>query len=278
VSAQYQVPAVGSAIRILSELAQADGDGASQAELVRETGISKSTMHNLLATLEGEGYVRRNARTRRFHLGGALIPLGAAAAREVRTLTLAIERLPTLAVHHELSMYLGQVTPDGDAQIIERAHPPQPMHVGMRIGTRFGYFDGAIGKCLLAALDPAEAEAIVRRARIPARTKRTVTDPERLLAEVAIVRRSGWARSIAEYNDNIAVAAMLKGADDAEDGVLVAVGFPSDLPEGQLPKVGRALRDEAKQIALQAGVIRPRQDHDPAVMAGAGQNQEKESV
>ena len=277
-SGRYMVPAVSSAIRILAELAQADGDGVSQADLVRETGISKSTMHNLLATLESEGYARRNARTRRFHLGGALIPLGAAAAREVRTLTLAIERLPTLAQQLELSMYLAQVTPDGDAQIIERAYPPQPMHVGTRIGTRFGYFDGAIGKCLLAALDPAKAEKIVRRARIPARTERTMTDPRRVLSEVAAVRTNGWAASFAEYNDNTAVAATLNGADGPAEGVLVAVGFPSDLPEERVPNIGHALRDEADEIALHAGGIAPSQHAEPEAGSGAGRNHEEKNL
>jgi IclR family acetate operon transcriptional repressor len=253
VSAKYLVPAVGSAIRILSELAQADGDGALQADLVRETGISKSTMHNLLATLEREGYVRRDSRTRRYHLGGALIPLGAAAAREVRTLTLAMERLPALALRHELSMYVAQVTPEGDAQIIERAYPPQPLHVGMRIATRFGYFDGAIGKCLLAALPPSEAGAIVHRHRIPAHTNRTLTDPESLLEEVAVVRARGWAGSIEEYNANIAVATPLRGAEGQTEGVLVAVGFPTDLPPPEVPHVGEELRAEAEAISSRAG-------------------------
>jgi DNA-binding IclR family transcriptional regulator len=253
VSAKYLVPAVGSAIRILSELAEADGDGVSQADLVRQTGISKSSMHNLLATLEHSGYIRRDSRSRRYHLGGALIPLGAAAARELRTLTLAVERLPALAVEHELSMYAAQVAPEGDAQIIERAYPPQPVHVGMRIGTRFGYFDGAIGKCLLAALSPQQAARVVRKHRIPAHTNRTLTDPHSLLEEVAVVRSQGWGASIEEYNTNIAVAAPLRGAEGQTEGVLVAVGFPSDLPPADVPRVGAALRDEAEAISAHAG-------------------------
>jgi IclR family acetate operon transcriptional repressor len=250
------VPAVSSAIRILAELAEADGNGASHGDLVRETGISKSTMHNLLATLESEGYVRRNPRTRRFHLGGTLIPLGAAAARQVRSLTIAMERLPGLALEHDLSVAVGQVTPDGDAQIIERAYPPQPVHVGIRIGSRYGYFDGAIGKCLLAALDPVKAEELVRNRRIPAHTERTLTDPARLLADVARVRERGWAASIGEYNRNIAVSASIGGTNGIE-GVLLALGFPDDVPSERVPPIGDALRDVADRITAHAGGVPP---------------------
>jgi IclR family acetate operon transcriptional repressor len=259
------VPAVASAIRILGELAQADGHGASLTDLVRETGISKSTMHNLLSTLEREGYVRRNPRTRGYHLGGALIPLGAAAARQVRSLTFAVERLPALAVEHRVSMAVGQVTPEGDVQMIERAYPPQPLHVGVRIGSRYGPFDGAIGKCLLAALDPEEAQELVHSRPIPAHTDRTLTDPATLLEEVALCRDRGWAASIGEYNSNIAVASLFDGAEGAE-GVLLALGFPNDLPPESVPSVGSALREVANTITAHAGANPP----DPHVATPDG--------
>jgi len=249
----YVVPAVGSAIKVLGELAQCDGLGATHTELVQTTGISKSTMHNLLGTLELGGYVRRSSSTRRYHLGGALIPLGAAAAREVQMVGLAIERLPALAAQFALSLYVAQVISNGEAQIIGRAYPPQPMHVGMRTGTRFGYFDGAIGKCLLATIPPAEAAEIVRSHPIPVHTALTVTDPDALEREVEVVRERGWAASIGEYNNNGAIAAPMIGPDGAE-GVLVAVGFTNDFSADDVPRLGTALHKEASAIAAQVGV------------------------
>jgi IclR family transcriptional regulator, acetate operon repressor len=256
VSGRYKVPAVSSAIRILGELAQVDGNGASQSDLVRETGISKSTMHNLLATLESGGFVRRSSSTGRYQLGGALIPLGAAAALNVRSLTLAIERLPGLAREHGLSMAVGQLTPNRDAQIIERVYPPQPVHVGIRLGSRYGYFDGAIGKCLLATLAPADAEKLVRDRPIPAHTELTLTDPETLLEDVAQVRARGWGASIGEYNSNIAVSATIAGADGVE-GLLLALGFPNDLSPAMVPSIGVTLREVADSITAQAGGTPP---------------------
>jgi IclR family acetate operon transcriptional repressor len=251
-SENYAVPAVCAAIRILAELVHVDRDGATQADLARETGVSKSSMHNLLATLEREGYVRRDERTRRYTLGGALIPLGAAAARQVRTLTLAIDRLPALAAEHGLSMAVAQLTPDADAQVIERAYPTQPVHVGIRIGSRYGYFDGAIGKVLLAGLEAGYAAALLHARAIPVHTVRTITDADALLAEVEIVAARGWAASIGEYNSNIAVAAPFAGAGGPE-GLLLALGFPSDIPESRVPEVGAALREAADWVTASAG-------------------------
>lgn len=248
----YSVPAVQAAVRLLEALADADEHGASQADLGRETGIAKSTAHNLLGTLEREGFARRDPRTLRYHLGGALIPLGAAAARQIRVMTLALEALPPLAAQLGLSMAIGQLTPAGDVQVIERAYPPGPLHVGIRIGSRYGPFDGAIGKCLLAALPAPEAESLVRARPIPAHTQRTLTEPERLLEDVARSRERGWAASIGEYNRNVAVAATLRGADGME-GVLLGLGFPEDLAPDQVPAVGAALRERAREIGERAG-------------------------
>jgi DNA-binding IclR family transcriptional regulator len=250
------VPAVTSAIRVLTELSQTEGRGATAAELVRETGISKSTMHNLLATLESEGFVRASAATRHYHLGGALIPLGKAAAQHVELLTLAAHELPRLALEHGLSMAVGQLTPDGGAQIIDRAYPAQPVHVGIRLGSRYGYFDGAIGKCLLASLEPERAELIIRSEPIPAHTERTITDPARLLEEVRESRRRGWAASIGEYNRNIAVASPISG-EVGIDGLLLALGFPEDVPADDVPLLGASLKDVADWIASQAGAPSP---------------------
>jgi DNA-binding IclR family transcriptional regulator len=253
VSARYRVPAVSAAIRLLAQLAEGDGRGFSQAELARETGISKSTIHNLLGTLEEAGYVRRSSATLRYQLGGALIPLGTAAARQVRTITLAMDRLPELASEHRVSAAIAQVTPAGDTQVVDRAYPPESVHVGVRIGSRYGYLDGAIGKCLLAALQPAAAERILRAGPIPAHTDRTVTRPEELLAEVELVRARGWGASIGEYNENIAVAATILGLDGSAEAVLLALGFPSDIPEPAVPVIGQALAREAAAISAHAG-------------------------
>jgi IclR family acetate operon transcriptional repressor len=238
-------------MQVLATLA--DCDGLSLTDLSRQTGVSKSTMHNLLATLEGEGYVRRHLHTRRYGLGGALIPLGAAAARAVRTLTVAVERLPGLASEHGLSMAAVQLTPDGEAQVIERAYPPDPLHVGIRIGSRYGPFDGAIGKCLLAAMEPERASELVWDRPIPAHTERTLTSPGPLLDEVELVRERGWGASIAELNSNMAVAATIHGADGAPEAMLLAVGFPSQLRADEVPSVGAALSEEAALITVMAG-------------------------
>ena len=89
---------------------------------------------------------------------------------------LTFDAIAPLAARHGLSFAVAQRTPDDHAQIIERFYPPQDVHVGVTIGSRFGIFDGALGKALLASLEPGQAERLVRRRKLPAHTDATITD------------------------------------------------------------------------------------------------------
>ncbi|HVP03924.1 MAG TPA: IclR family transcriptional regulator [Solirubrobacteraceae bacterium] len=249
----YLVPAVVSAARVLTYLAHREGEAPTQAELARELGLSKSTAFNLLVTLEYLGLVQRDRASRRYRLGAALVPLGQAAARHSRIAALAAERLPALARELGLSFALFQVTDDGHAQAIARAYPPDDIHVGITLGSVHGPFDGAVGKCLLAGLDSAEAERRVKAARLPRHTSRTVTDRRRLLRQVAEIRRQGWASSVGELNDNNAVAAPVLGTSGRAELFLLALGFSDQIPEARVPELGARLRATADAVTAAAG-------------------------
>jgi len=146
VSGNYRVPAVVSAAKILRELRRIGGGGATQSELVRATGLSKSTMHNLLSTLEEEGLVSRDSRTREYRLGPTLITLGAAASGQTRLIEIATERLAPLATELGLSFAVAQPVGPHEAVIVERFYPPEGVHVGVRLGSTYGLYDGALAR------------------------------------------------------------------------------------------------------------------------------------
>ncbi len=240
---QGLVPAVDSACRILNALVQAPPPGLTLTELAHDVGISKSTAHGLLATLRANGFVQREAGSRGYQLGGALVTLGAIAARQMRAAALLGERLPMLAGEHGLTFALAQVTGYGDAQVTNSAYPPSDVHVGLTLGSRYGVFDGAIGKCLLAALDPAEADQMIRASVIPHHTDLTIVEPEALVEEIEAVRARGWGASEGELKENHAVAATLCGSSGRAELILFALGFPGQLGSERIAAIGAVLRE-----------------------------------
>lgn len=249
----HRVPAVRSSVAVLSAIQRAGGGGLTQAALVRETGVSKSTMHNLLNALLEEGFLRRDDRSREYRLGPALIPLGATAARHTRILSTAIDTLAPLAAEHGLSFAVAQPIRSDRVQIIDRRYPPEDVHVGITIGSQFGIFDGALGKCLLAAKPSAVSTALIRESDLPSFTEHTITDPDRLIEEVDEARERGWAMSRGELNENNAVAAPVFGHESEAEAFLLALGFPGQLRDQELPAVGQRLSDLARAIGSQGG-------------------------
>lgn len=267
-SAGYRVPAVVSAARILRELRRLSRP-ATQAELVRGTGLSKSSMHNLLSTLEGEGLVTRDSRTKEYRLGPALITLGAAASGQARLIDIAAERLAPMATELGLSFAVAQPIAADEAVIVERFYPPEGVHVGIRLGSTYGLLDGALGKCLLAGLPAEEAERIVAGGSIPAHTNRTLTRADELLAEVEQVRVRGWGASVQELNENNAVAACVQGRGEGLALMLVALGFAEQLGGARIEQTGEMLAEIARDVRSAAGLEEPVTD-DSTTTAGIG--------
>ena len=249
----YRVPAVIAAVRSLDALASLNGEGASLSDLARSIGRSKSTVFNVLATLEAEGLVARDPATRRYHLGSRLVPLGSAAAREARPLAAAIETARALAAESGLSVAVAQAITGPVAQVVDSATPPSGLHVGITIGDRYGIRDGAIGKSLLAGLPADEAERLVRESTPRPHTPRTLLDADALLADVALVRQRGWATSLGELNENNAVSACIADASGAPMLVLAVLGFASQMPGERAAEIGERLRALTESVSMETG-------------------------
>jgi IclR family acetate operon transcriptional repressor len=253
-SERYRVPALVSAAAILDAISRADGEGLTHGELVRDLGLSKSSAHNLLATLVDLGWLRRDPRRRAYRLGGALVRLGAVAAARVDALGLAMERTDALANEHSLTVGVTQMVAPDTVELVKVSYPDD-FHVGVVLGARYGYFDGAVGKVLLAQHDPETARRIVRERgeRLPAHTERTLTDPDCLLAEVDAVRQKGYATSIGEYRHNNAVAVPVRDAGGELAALLLTIGFPDQLTPEAIPSIGHVLMDVADAVTAECG-------------------------
>ena len=253
----YQVPAVVGAIKVLSELGKPGDSGHTQAELAATTGLSKSTLHNLLSTLEAHEYVRRESESRRYRLGPALIPLGNAATRQVKLIRATVDRVAPMAEQHRLSFAIAQRTGEDEVRIIDRFYPAGDVHVGITVGSSYGPLDGALGKVLLAAMDPERAEKLIRNRRLPAHTRATKTTPGELLRDIDEVRRRGFATSKGELNENYAVATGIRGRSGELGLMLLALGFANQFDDDRIEEVGKLLRDTAEAVMADAGVARP---------------------
>jgi len=168
----------------------------SLAELSEHLGLSKSTLHRFLVSLDHHGILRRGE-DKRWRLGYRLSIWGSLAAESTGIQHLA------WPVMHELAIATGEMSiltvyQKHQVICIERIETGHSVRLAMEVGTRRPPHAGASSKILMAYLPPQEIQAIIQEQGLPRLCVNTITDPAELLAELARIREQGYATSVEE--------------------------------------------------------------------------------
>ncbi len=158
-------------------------------EVAQRTGLTRAGARRILLTLEGLGYVR--AQGRQFCLTPRILDLGFAYLSSLPLWNLAEPVMEKLV--EELKESCSAAVLDG-AEIVYVLRVPthKIMSINLGIGSRLPAACTSMGRTLLAELDAASVDALLREHPPAAHTERTITDPAALKAELARVHRQGW--------------------------------------------------------------------------------------
>jgi IclR family transcriptional regulator, acetate operon repressor len=213
------VQSVERAFDLLEMLADAGG-ALGLSELATASGLPLPTVHRLMRTLVNRGYVRQES-SRRYTLGSRLIRLGETSNRLLGTWL-----RPFLAQLVRLTGETANLAMlDGDEVVyIAQVPSPHQMRMFTEPGRRVRTHSTAVGKALLAQLPPGEARAILERGGMPAATPATITDPDLLLAHLAVIRKQGYA--IDEGEQEIGVRCFAVAVPDAPAPLAISASGP----------------------------------------------------
>lgn len=155
--------AVGRALSLLSLVGRGGEAGLGLAELAQAAGITRPTARRLLLALVAARLIEQDTTTRRYHLGPESYLLGSFAAERHGIATHARPSMQRLAAQTGDTVLL-TVPQDDHTLCLERIEGAFPIrtHALMR-GDRKPMGVGAGALAILAALPPAEAEAMRRR-------------------------------------------------------------------------------------------------------------------
>lgn len=214
-------------------------EGATIAELAGSTTLDRAVLYRLLETLTSAGFVVRDTETRRFHLGVALVELGARASRGLEVRRLALPGMRALMEQCREAVCLA-VRDRADVVVVDRLEPPGLfVRVGYHVGFRHPLRVGAHGRALLAFLDNGERAALAAR-------------QPRLAAELDACRARGFALSTDELERGASgvAAPVLNRAGRA----IASVGVVA--PSPRLPDpvtLGPRVRTLATEISARLG-------------------------
>lgn len=217
------IQSVSKAIQVLRLLGETGDLGVTELGLL--LGVHKSTVSRLLATLERQSVVSRNPQTEKFGLGPALISLAGFALQRLDIRVVAREHLERLAEHTRETVNLAIL--DGD-QVVNIEKLPSPHYIrdiGW-IGRRSPLHCTATGKALIAHLNRSALRRLLG-ARLKRYTPETICEWERLDAELAQVRRMGYAMGREELEPGLVAIAAPVHALGGRVAAAVSVSGPS---------------------------------------------------
>lgn len=169
----------------------------SMTEISKRIGLTTSTTHRLLSSLEQNGLLSRAPDGRRFVLGyhflywASIVKSSTSIQQQARPL---LEQLAKITGETAVLT----VREGNWAIYLDRVDSTQPLRQTMPIGQRIPLHAGSSAKILLAYLERDEIEQIIGDMGLPYLLTNTITEAERLHQELAKIRRQGYATSFEE--------------------------------------------------------------------------------
>ncbi|WP_102348707.1 IclR family transcriptional regulator [Bacillus sp. Marseille-P3661] len=223
------------------------------SELTKKTGLNKSTIFRLLATLMDMNYIRQDSITQKYSLGFKFFHLGSVAVGNLELRSIALPFMRKLS--EETSETISLNIADGNERVcIEIVESPLAIRNFSKVGQRNSLWVGASGKVLLAYLDESERKKIISYAESNNLLKK---DAATLVQELEKILYKGYENSANErVEGSYAVVAPIFGYSGDLLGVITAACPVQRLSEERIPILIQQVVETASKISEEMGFIK----------------------
>ena len=223
-------------------------------ELIKISGLNKTTAHRLLRTSQALNLVIQDPKTKMYKLGPKLISLGLSA---LKSFDLHKEAFPLMKkLRDETGETVNLSILDGnDIVIIERLRSNSLFSLNLSVGSRLPAHCTSQGRAILAFLESQRREEILGNLHLNPATSRTILDKARLREELEEVRRKGYAVNREEFEIGIqAVAGPILNHDgEAVASMNVSFAAVRHPQEGFLDHLAEKVTAACRQLSFSLG-------------------------
>jgi IclR family acetate operon transcriptional repressor len=250
------VQSVDRALSIIETLAE-DDEGYRLSDLAVRTGLSTSTVHRLLATLEKRRFVQFDRDGSKWHVGAQSFSVGATFARRRNFTAQAMPYLRKLRDQTRETANLA-VVDDEAIIVLTRIESREIMRSLTKVGGRVAMVASGVGKAVLATYSDEDVNGIICRQGMPRLTEKSIVRPSELFRELQIIRRRGYAVDDEEARMGLRCIAAVVYSDCSEPLAAISVsGMTSRITNERLPVLGCIVRAVAAELTLVLGGVMP---------------------
>jgi DNA-binding IclR family transcriptional regulator len=222
---------------------------ASVQEITELSGLPKATAYRICATLETDGYLRKELGGRGLVAGPRLLAL---AQSLIGGSSLASARHAILSsAARRIGETCNLSTPkDGEMVYLDRVESEWPLRLQLPIGTRVPLHCTASGKLFLSTLGPAARGPVLRSLALEPRGPKTITDPAALNAALEEIRRTQVGTDDEEFLEGMVAVAV--PVTDAAGRFFAALAVHAPLMRMTIDQARAhvpVLREAASQLA-----------------------------
>jgi IclR family KDG regulon transcriptional repressor len=255
-SQEYHVQVLDRAFRILDELANGATDLAG-IEISERVELHRSTAHRLLAVLEKNRFVERDADNARYRLGWRLFELGMIAASRLDLYERAKPELLRLVEETGETAHVG-VLRQGEVISLLNVEGKPSVRTPATVGRRTPMHCTSQGKAILAFSPPTQLDTLLSGYRFASCTPNTITDSSRLCTELARVRRRGYALDNEEFELGLRCIAAPVRDHTGEVIAAISIAGPAFRIGGQqIPNLSRTVMAAAARLSASLGYRNP---------------------
>lgn len=241
---------VARAIAILDLLADVS-EPLGVREIARRLKLAPSNVQRLVKTLARAGYLEQNETTLRYAIGYRAFQVGSAFTRQSSLFSAVMPELYELS-DQGLTGFLG-VQRDRSVVYLATVQSEGPVAITHRPGYQTHMHSTAMGKALLAEMDDEQVRRLLGEAPLPQLTPRTKVLLPQLFADLAEVRRVGYAVSEEENRQGFfSVGAVVRDASGSAvavvSGAIPITGLARDRRDGIGTLVVAAARNASRKL------------------------------
>jgi DNA-binding IclR family transcriptional regulator len=255
----YFVASLAKGLRILELLAE-NGD-MSAARMALHLKTSRAASHRFLTTLRDLNYVEKTAEGR-FRLSFKILELGMKKLDGFEIRHIAHPFMQEIALAFGETVNLGHW--DGHAIVhLDKINSTEVLRLDVGMGAAAPAYCTGLGKAILAFLSDRELEVYLKSVTLKALSPKTITSRKRLRAEIADIRRRGYALDDEELSLGLrCVAAPVFDYTGLPSYALSVSGTTQRMTEEKIDAIQTKLVPLCRNISRQIGAPN-KQEHEP---------------
>lgn len=205
----------------------------SLSEIVKRTGLNKTTAKRLISNLESRGYLQQNRLTKTYQLGMRLFELGGIVFSSFSLRRAAAFPMARLQSQTGATILLG-VQIDDQLVYIDKREGNGILRIVSDIGWRRPLHYGMLGMVLMANLEVADVKKILTKYPLQPHTPFSITDQDAFSLRLEQIRNQGYVMEKEEAVEGVmGVAAPIR---DYTRQVTAALGIALPLGQRNLKK------------------------------------------